>query len=58
MCTCLVCDIDRDAGCGAVSSASHGVHGDDVVGSWLQVVDGGGGLRAGHGELLGIAVTS
>lgn len=56
--TRLVHDVDRGAGSGAVSPAGHRVHGDGVVGTRLQVSDGGGGLRAGHRELLGIAVTS
>lgn len=56
--TCPVCDVDGGAGCRAVSSPSHGVHSDHVVSSGLQVVDGGGGLRAGDGELFRITVAS
>lgn len=56
--TCPVCDVDGGAGCRAVSSPSHGVHSDHVVSSGLQVVDGGGGLRAGDGELFRITVAT
>lgn len=56
--TCLVCDINWGAGRGAVSSAGHSVDSDRVVSTRLQVVDCGGGLRAGHCELLRITVTS
>lgn len=58
VCTCFVCDVDWRAGCGAVSSTGHGVDGDSVVGTGLQVRDCGRGLRAGHRELLGVTVTS
>lgn len=58
MCTCLVHDIDWSAGGGAVSSTSHSVDGDSVVSTRHQVIDCGGGLRAGHCELLRITVTS
>lgn len=56
--TCLMCDIDRSAGCGAISSPSYSINSDDVVSTRLQIVDCGGGLRARHCELLGITVTS
>lgn len=56
--TCPVRDVDGGAGCRAVSSPSHGVHSDHVVSSGLQVVDGGGGLGAGDGELFRITVAS
>lgn len=57
-CTCPVGDVDGDAGCGAVSSAGDGVHSDGVVSARLKAVDDGGGLGAGNGELLWIALTS
>lgn len=56
--TCFVRDIDWSAGCGAVSSTSHSIDSDSVVGTRLQVRDCGSGLRARHCELLGITVTS
>lgn len=56
--TCLVCDIDRSAGCRAVSSPSYSVDGDSVVSTWLQVSDCCSGLWARHCELLRITVTS
>lgn len=55
--TCLVCDIDWSAGCGAVSSTSHSIDSDDVVSTRLQVSDCGSGLRARDCELLRITVT-
>lgn len=58
VCTRLVHDIDWSAGGGAVSSTSHSVDGDGVVGTGPQVSDFGGGLRARHCELLRITVTS
>lgn len=53
-----VSDVDRGAGCGAVSSPSHSIHGDGVVSARLQVVDCGSGLSAGNRELLWISVAS
>lgn len=51
-------DVDGNAGCGAVSSASHSIHSDGVVSARLQITDGSSGLRARYGELLRITVTS
>lgn len=57
-CTCLMSDVDRNAGCRAISSASHSIDGNGVVGARIQVSDCGSGLRTRDCELLRITVTT
>lgn len=56
--TCFVCDVDRSAGGGTVSSAGHGVDRHGVVGAGVKVRDCSSGFRAGYRELLRVTVTS
>ena len=54
--TCLVCDVDRRAGCGTVSSARYSVDGDDVISTGLQIIDCCSRLRSRNCELFRITV--
>lgn len=56
--TCPVHDVDGNAGCRAVSSASHSVNSDGVVSARLQIINCSSGLGAGYSELLRVTVTS
>lgn len=54
--TCLVRDVDRRAGRRTVSSAGHGVDGDDVIATGLQIIDCCSRLRSRNGELFRVTV--